>query len=90
MPFELARLSIAKKMFEDDLGLPGLKRLGRKKWEQRVETVVKRFVSALLLDEVILGGGNAKKLNKLPDGCRLGDNAHAFRGGFRLWEETKK
>ena len=62
VPLELAHLSIAKKTFEDDLGLRGLKRLGRKKWEKRVEAVVKRFVSALLLDEVVLGGGNAKKL----------------------------
>ena len=90
VPLELAHLSISKKTFEDDLGLRGLKRLGRKKWEKRVEAVVKRFVSALLLDEVVLGGGNAKKLKKLPEGCRLGDNAHAFLGGFRLWEEKGK
>lgn len=47
--------------------------------------MVKRFVSALLLDEVVLGGGNAKKLKKLPEGCRLGDNANALLGGFLLW-----
>ena len=37
------------------------------------------------LDDVVLGGGNVKKLKKLPPGCRLGDNANAFEGGFRLW-----
>jgi polyphosphate glucokinase len=31
-----------------------------------------------------------KMIKSLPDGCRLGDNAHAFVGGFRLWEEAKK
>jgi polyphosphate glucokinase len=36
-------------------------------------------------DDVVLGGGNARKLRKLPPGCRAGDNANAFRGGFRLW-----
>ena len=35
-----------------------------------------------------LGGGNVHKLKKLPDGCRMGDNTHAFRGGFRLWNEA--
>ena len=90
VPLELAHLSISKKTFEDDLGLRGLKRLGRKKWEKRVEAVVKRFVSALLLDEVVLGGGNAKKLEKLPEGCRLGDNANALLGGFRLWDKKGK
>jgi polyphosphate glucokinase len=36
----------------------------------------------------VLGGGNVKKLEALPPHCRAGDNANAFRGGFRLWEET--
>ena len=45
-----------------------------------------RFVSALLLDDSVIGGGNAKKLKKAPPGCRLGDNANAFIGGFRMWE----
>ena len=39
-------------------------------------------------DEVVLGGGDVKKLKKLPKGCRAGDNANAFLGGFRLWENT--
>ena len=38
-------------------------------------------------DDVVLGGGNVKELKKLPKGCRAGDNANAFIGGFRLWEE---
>lgn len=86
VPLELAHLSVGKKTFEDDLGKRGLKRLGRKKWEKRVHAVVMRFASALLLDEIVLGGGNAKRLKKLPEGCRLGDNANALLGGFRLWE----
>jgi polyphosphate glucokinase len=38
-------------------------------------------------DAVVLGGGNVKNLKELPAGCRAGDNANAFLGGFRLWEE---
>jgi polyphosphate glucokinase len=87
VPMELGHLSIGKKTFEDDLGIRGLKRLGKKKWRKRVKAVTERFVSALLLDDVVLGGGNAKKLKKLPEGCRMGDNANAFLGGFRLWEK---
>jgi len=90
VPLELGHLSVGKKTFEDDLGTRGLERLGRKKWQQRVEAVTERFVSALLLDDVVLGGGNAKRLTRLPQGCRLGDNANAFIGGFRLWEDAKK
>lgn len=90
VPMELGRLSIGGRTFEDDLGVRGLKRLGRKKWQKRVEAVTERFVSALHLDDVVLGGGNAKKLKKLPQGCRMGDNALAFVGGFRLWKKVEK
>jgi len=90
VPLELAHLGVGKKTFEDDLGIRGFKRLGRKKWQKRVEAVTRRFVSALILDDVVLGGGNAKKLTKLPTGCRLGDNANALLGGFRLWEKAGK
>jgi hypothetical protein len=45
-------------------------------------------MAALEPDEVVLGGGNVRKLKKLPPGCRAGDNANAFAGGFRLWEPT--
>ena len=90
VPLKLAALSVRNKTFEDYLGLRGLKRMGRKKWEKRVGMITRRFVSALELDDVVLGGGNAKKLKKLPEGCRLGGNANAFVGGFRLWEEAKK
>lgn len=90
VPMELGHLSIGQKTFEDDLGIRGLERLGRKKWEDRVERATNRFVSALLLDDVVLGGGNVKKLTKLPQGCRMGDNANAFLGGFRLWDAPKR
>jgi polyphosphate glucokinase len=88
VPMELAHLSFKKGTFEDYLGLRGLKRLGRKKWERYVTDVVARMISALQADDVVLGGGNAKKLKKLPPGCRLGNNANALLGGFRMWEKA--
>jgi len=36
----------------------------------------------------MLGGGQTKKLKRLPDGLRLGDNFCAIPGGIRLWEAT--
>jgi polyphosphate glucokinase len=86
VPMELGALSFGKGSIEDHVGLRGLQKLGKKKWRKHVEFVVERFTSALLLDDVVIGGGNAKKLKKLPPGCRLGDNAFAFIGGYRLWE----
>ena len=90
VPLELAHLGVGKRTFEDDLGIRGLKRLGRKKWQKRVEAVTDRFASALILDDIVLGGGNARKLTRLPRGCRIGDNANALLGGFRLWEGASK
>ena len=85
-PMELGHLPYKKETYEDYIGARGLIRCGKKKWRQHVEDVVARLVSALQPDEVVLGGGNVKKLKVLPPGCRAGENANAFRGGFRLWE----
>lgn len=87
-PMELAHLPYRKATFEDYVGLRGLKRLGRKKWQRHVAAVVAQLVAALEPDDVVLGGGNVKKLDALPRGCRAGDNANAFTGGFRMWDES--
>jgi len=89
VPMELGHLSYKRGTFEDYVGARGLEKLGKKKWRATVENVVERFVSALFLDDVVLGGGNAKILKEPPPGCRLGDNANAFTGGFRLWERPR-
>jgi len=88
VPMELGQLPYQRGKIEDYVGVRGLKRLGKKKWRKILNLLVARFVSALELDEVVLGGGNAKNLKKLPKGCRAGDNANAFLGGFRLWSKT--
>ena len=89
VPFELGQLSHKKGTLEDYLGLRGLQRLGKKKWRQEVAYCIGRLVPALHLDDVVLGGGNVKKLKTLPEGCRGGDNVNAFLGGFRLWEDDR-
>jgi polyphosphate glucokinase len=85
-PMELAHLPYKKGTFEDYVGLRGLERKGKKRWREEVADVVAKLVAALEPDDVVLGGGNAKKLGALPPGCRLGENANAFIGGFRMWE----
>jgi len=87
-PMELAHLTYKNgKTYEDYLGLRGLERLGKKKWRQHVAKVTKKLMIALEADYVVLGGGNCKKLKKLPAGARLGSNENAFLGGFRMWEK---
>lgn len=85
-PMELAHLPYKKATYEDYVGVRALERLGKKKWRKNVFAVVEALMAALEPDEVVLGGGNVKKLDELPPKCRLGDNANAFVGGFRLWD----
>jgi polyphosphate glucokinase len=85
-PMELAHLPYQHgKTYEDYLGLRGLERLGKKKWQQKVLKVVAELRQALAADYVVLGGGNAKKLKELPEKTTLGSNENAFLGGFRMW-----
>ncbi len=87
-PMELGHLPYRKSTFEDYVGIRGLEKYGKKKWRRYVADVVKRLVAAIEPDEVVLGGGNVNKLKELPSGCRVGDNANAFVGGFRLWDKA--
>jgi len=88
IPLELAHLPYKDGgSYEDYVGLAGLERLGKKKWRKHVEVVVRQLKAALQAEYVVLGGGNARLIEKLPPDTRLGDNANAFRGGYRLWRK---
>jgi polyphosphate glucokinase len=86
VPLELGHLSYNRATYEDKLGKKGLKRLGIRKWRRCFRQVVAHFITAFELDDIVIGGGNVKNLEEMPPGCRAGDNALAFRGGFLLWE----
>jgi polyphosphate glucokinase len=89
-PMELAHLPYRRgRTYEDYLGDAGLERMGRKRWREHVWKVVDLLKHALEAEEVVIGGGNVKKLDEMPPGVRAGDNANAFTGGFRLWQDAK-
>ena len=89
-PMELGHLPYRKGTYEDYVGSRGLERYGKRKWRKYVADVVTRLIAALEPEDVVLGGGNVNKLKELPPGCREGDSANAFVGGFRLWENAAK
>lgn len=89
VPMELGHLSYRDGEFEDFVGARGLARLGIQDWQYHVEFIVQRLIQVFSPDDVVLGGGNAKRLPKMPAGCRLGTNDHAFAGAFRMWEQSK-
>lgn len=85
-PTEIGHLSYKNgRTFEEYVGERGRKRLGNKKWRKTVMQVIADLKAAFEVDYVVLGGGNASRLKKLPKGVRLGDNHNAITGGLRLW-----
>jgi polyphosphate glucokinase len=89
-PMELGHLPYKKRVYEDYVGARALEEFGKKAWRKHVEDVVEYLIAALQPEDVVLGGGNAKLLKELPPLCRRGDNANAFKGGFRMWEGSPK
>ncbi len=86
---ELAHLTFKKgKTYEAYVGDQGRRRLGAKKWRKAVNQVIEQLSGALEADYVVLGGGNSRKLKKLPKNTRLGSNDFAFLGGVRMWRTT--
>ncbi len=88
VPLELAHLPYRKgRTYEEYIGLVGLERRGKRRWRRSVLDVVDRLRGAFVVDYVVLGGGNAKLMKKLPDGVQLGANSNAIAGGFALWQK---
>jgi polyphosphate glucokinase len=89
-PMELGHLPYKKATYEDYVGARGLRHFGKKKWREHVADVVARLATALEPTDIVIGGGNVSKLKELPPGCRAGENANAFTGGFRMWEPRRQ
>jgi polyphosphate glucokinase len=90
LSMELAHLPYLDSTFEDHVGEHAIERDGKKEWRKCVADVAARLIAALEPDDVVIGGGNVKHLDELPPGCREGDNANAFVGGFRMWDAAAK
>ena len=89
-PMELGHLPYKKATYEDYVGEKGIERAGKKHWRKLVRDVIERLVAATEPEDVVVGGGNLVHLRKLPKGCRAGNNAYAFIGGFRMWTGAEK
>ena len=88
VPLELGNLPFRRRTMADYLGKTGLRESGMKTWVRAVTEITAALRRAFAADYIVLGGGNAKRVDPLPDGARRGGNEDAFAGGFRLWEET--
>ncbi len=89
-PLELTSLPYRDGLrFGDVLGQRGIDRFGLDAWRQEVATIVPMLRDALVVDNVVLGGGNVRHLTVLPPHTTPGNNALAFEGGFRLWRDPE-
>jgi predicted NBD/HSP70 family sugar kinase len=87
LPLELGDLPyVDDDIIEHVLGEVGLEELGKKDWQRETVWAIKLLKQAFIADYVTLGGGNAKLIEKLPEGFELGHNRNAYPGGVRLWE----
>ena len=86
VPIELGALRFNSSVtLHEQLGGKGLKRLGHRRWRRDVVTSIRTLAAAFCAREVVLGGGNAARLNPLPKNWRARTNAHALLGAERLW-----
>jgi hypothetical protein len=90
MPLELGDLPCADgHIIENYLGIPGLERLGEKKWKREVAYAVTQLKKSFIADYVVLGGGLVHRFSRLPRGIERGRNENALPGGIRLWETAR-
>ena len=90
LPLEGGHLPFKQGTFETHVGNAAMKKVGKKKWKELVYQTIEHFRHCFQPDEIVLGGGNSKYLEEIPEKCRLGSNKNAFTGGFRLWEKEFK
>ena len=90
-PLELGDLPYRDRdIIENFLGIPGIKRLGLKRWKREVIFAVSQLKKSFIADYVVLGGGNVHRFRRLPKGVERGKNENAFLGGLRLWEKNPR
>ena len=89
LSLELSDLPYIDGTLEDWLAMGEMEALGPEAWEEEaLPWVVPALKKSFIADYVVLGGGNAKCIERLPRGVELGHNPNAFTGGVRLWQNA--
>lgn len=84
---EVAHHPVSKdRTYDEYIGKKALKQVGIKKWNNRVEKVLKILKTVFNYDTLYIGGGSADKLTfPLEENIVLASNRDGIRGGARLW-----
>ncbi|MCA9473021.1 MAG: ROK family protein [Nitrospirales bacterium] len=72
--------------YEEQLGEETLKKIGKKKWNKRLEKAIETLDLVLNFDHLYIGGGNSKKVTlTLPEKVTLVPNTAGLLGGIAFW-----
>jgi polyphosphate glucokinase len=87
-PLELGHHPWRKKTYEDYLGIRGLKKYGKKKWNKLLERAIAQTAAAFNWDHLYLGGGNTKYIRmKARPEVTIVSNLDGLLGGVALWRD---
>jgi polyphosphate glucokinase len=76
------------KTYEDFLGLMGLHKLGRKRWNRKLEKAISQLEALFNYDHLFIGGGNAARIDfELPRHVTRVPNEDGLLGGVALWRD---
>ena len=78
-----------RKTYEEYVGKAALKKVGKKKWNKRVERVIAQVLPIWNPRKLYIGGGNAKHLKiTVPPNVEITSNVAGLLGGIALWKES--
>ncbi len=77
------------KTYEDYLGIRGLRKHGRKRWNKLVERAIEQLDALFNYDHLYIGGGNAARIDfALPKHVTRVPNEDGLLGGVALWRHS--
>jgi polyphosphate glucokinase len=88
--FEIAHHPIAKEQTYDEyIGEKAYDKIGKKKWNKRMQKVLAVLLTTFNYDMLYIGGGNSENLTgKLPQKVKIVTNRDGIKGGAKLWEDN--
>ena len=86
VPVELGLIPFSKRhTFMSRLTKQARRENGHERWQKAVQEAVVLLQDIFWPSDTVIGGGNAKHLDPLPDKCRRSSNREAIAGAVRLW-----
>jgi polyphosphate glucokinase len=74
--------------YEEQLGRAALDRVGKRRWNERLEKAIPLLNNLFNFDTLYIGGGNAKLIQfDLPPRVKVVPNVSGLLGGIALWKD---